>query len=171
MAVAAAGIAAAATIGGGLLSNSASAKAARKSIAFQREMAQNAHQYEVEDLRKAGLNPILSAMGRGASASGGAMPTFRNPAEGLAATALSAKRMKEEIANMKVTNNLIRQQTQATVAQGNKAYYEAETIKNMLPAAKAEGEFWKQDVDNDGVMKWLEKLGINANTAKMFLKR
>lgn len=39
--------------------------------AFQKEMAQNAHQYEVEDLKKAGLNPILSAMGSSAGSIAG----------------------------------------------------------------------------------------------------
>lgn len=38
---------------------------------YQKEFAQNAHQWEVEDLKKAGLNPALSAGGGGASASGG----------------------------------------------------------------------------------------------------
>lgn len=38
--------------------------------AYQKEFAQNAHQWEVEDLKKAGLNPVLSA-NSGASASGG----------------------------------------------------------------------------------------------------
>lgn len=38
---------------------------------YQKEFAQNAHQWEIEDLKKAGLNPILSAGGSGASASGG----------------------------------------------------------------------------------------------------
>lgn len=38
---------------------------------YQKEFAQNAHQWEVEDLKKAGLNPVLSAGGGGASASGG----------------------------------------------------------------------------------------------------
>ena len=38
---------------------------------MQKEFAQNAHQWEVEDLKKAGLNPALSAGGGGASASGG----------------------------------------------------------------------------------------------------
>lgn len=40
--------------------------------AFQREMAQNAHQYEIEDLKKAGLNPILSANGTSAGSIAGA---------------------------------------------------------------------------------------------------
>lgn len=38
---------------------------------YQKEFAQNAHQWEVKDLQKAGLNPVLSAGGSGASASGG----------------------------------------------------------------------------------------------------
>lgn len=38
--------------------------------AYQKEFAQNAHQWEIEDLKKAGLNPVLSA-NSGASASGG----------------------------------------------------------------------------------------------------
>lgn len=38
---------------------------------YQKEFAQNAHQWEVKDLQSAGLNPILSAGGSGATASGG----------------------------------------------------------------------------------------------------
>ena len=39
---------------------------------FQERMARNAHRYQVEDLRGAGLNPILSASQGGASAMPGA---------------------------------------------------------------------------------------------------
>lgn len=42
-----------------------------QSNAYQKEFAQNAHQWEIQDLKAAGLNPILSADGSGAIASGG----------------------------------------------------------------------------------------------------
>lgn len=45
-------------------------KSAKLNNAYQKEFAKNAHQWEVEDLKKAGLNPVLSA-NSGASASGG----------------------------------------------------------------------------------------------------
>lgn len=38
---------------------------------FQKEMAQNAHQWEIQDLEKAGLNPIISANGSTAASIAG----------------------------------------------------------------------------------------------------
>jgi len=68
---------------GGLLGNRSQTKAAREQMDFQREMSGTAHQREVEDLRKAGLNPILSATGgSGASTPSGALAQTHNPLEG-----------------------------------------------------------------------------------------
>lgn len=53
---------------------------ANKQMDFQKDMSDTAHQREVDDLRKAGLNPILSATGgSGASTPIGAKAELENP--------------------------------------------------------------------------------------------
>lgn len=65
----------------------ASQKYALKSMevnnAYQKEFAKNAHQWEIEDLKKAGLNPVLSAGGGGASASGGGIASGSETGSGI----------------------------------------------------------------------------------------
>ena len=96
-------IAGAAVIGGTVLSGMFGRSSARKSMSFQREMAQKAHQYEVADLRAAGLNPILSGMGgQGARASGGAMPQTPQ----FSAAALAALKLKAEVDLIKANTSL-----------------------------------------------------------------
>lgn len=58
--------------------NQANADQAQAQMDFQERMSSTAHQREVDDLKKAGLNPILSA-NAGASTPGGAMANFQNP--------------------------------------------------------------------------------------------
>lgn len=69
--------------------NKAAAHEADINRQWQEEMSNTAHQREIEDLRAAGLNPILSAKYGGASTPTGGMASFQNPGHDLA-TSLSS---------------------------------------------------------------------------------
>jgi hypothetical protein len=71
---------------------------ANKQMRFQERMSSTAHQRQVKDMRKAGLNPILSATGgKGASSPSGAMSSI-DPTS----SALSARRLRQELENLAV---------------------------------------------------------------------
>jgi hypothetical protein len=95
--------------------------------AFTKEQLQNRHQWEVADLRKAGLNPILSAM-KGAPSIGGSaaapVPNFSSNASTAASTALSAQKLKSEI-------ELLESQATAAKTQGVKNLADARNTGNI----------------------------------------
>jgi len=84
--------------------NAATAASSAKQMRFQNYMSSTAHQREVNDLIKAGLNPILSAKYGGASTPGGASYQAQNevtPAVN-SAVALAANRAQVELLKAQV---------------------------------------------------------------------
>ncbi|AXL15532.1 DNA pilot protein [Microviridae sp.] len=149
--------------------NAWSAKEAQKNRDFTKEMSSTAHQREVEDMKKAGLNPLLSATGgSGASTPAGSQPNLKSSQLGtdLMNFANSAADTKNKKSQQEVIN------AQAGALNANIAQTNEQTkgiaLDNQLKAEKnavySQAYAGVKDVMHD-TGTFLDGIGVNPSTA------
>lgn len=139
----------------------ASSKAHRRQIAWEREQYKNKYQWTVEDMRNAGLNPMLAIQNGANSAVGGHAPVYGGASLGDALPkAMQMSLMKEQATNAKEQNQLIRDQQDKTRAdtEASKALaqvYTSSALQNMETVKKLQREnrFYDQNPNVYGVYK------------------
>lgn len=133
------GLGAGAGLIGSAMQNNAAKSAASRQMEFQADMSGTAHQREVADLEKAGLNPLLSA-NAGASTPAGASYTPQNMGTSIMSGAASAQQLKL---------------VDAQIAQT-----QAETADSAASAGlKAAGAAWNKDHPTAAsILQWVDKI-------------
>jgi len=152
---------------GSLISSAAGARSSKRQMAFQKEMSNTAHQREIADLRKAGLNPILTATGgSGASQPNGSMFTPSNPLESTGRDFVAALQTRQNIKQSNAAIALTKSQIDTQTSQQNannasayKSYYDSQ-------AASASAQKMIQETQNSALQGKLLQNELNRSGVK-----
>lgn len=120
-------------------------KLAEQQFEYNKTMMQNRHQWEVNDLRSAGLNPILSAGGGGAAGSTGSGGSVSAPAPEFDWDPLSAIQLSDQMKTSKASRDLQRSEASLRRADAYLRKNEALVSAEKLKQEKMKTDYIKRD--------------------------
>lgn len=134
---------------GSLMTNIWSSREASKNREFQERMSSTAHQRNIADMRKAGMNPALAQLGSGgASSPSGSSGHIQDmgPSVGSAAIVKAQLRLLDEQANRENASAVLAR-TQAADIATTAASGRLDQIRSQAELVEAQGEIARMDVE------------------------
>lgn len=126
---------------GAIASSAMNIGMANKQMRFQERMSSTAHQRQMADLRKAGLNPYLAST-TGASSPGGAMATANNPLENVESARMARRMQRNQSAIQLQEKNRLRAETSRIRAQRKMFNAQGTLLSLQIPEASAMANYY-----------------------------
>lgn len=141
-------------VAGSAVSGLFSSHSASQQMNFQERMSGTAHRREVEDLKAAGLNPILSAKYGGASTPQGAgyqVPDIGSNISGAISSASQAKRVDTEVDNIRADTDKKITENDKLAVEMLKLTQEISTSKDLARTYREQARKHRIDADLQSV--------------------
>lgn len=164
-------IAAGLTAAGAAQQNAANSAQSAEQMSFQREMSGTAHQRQVEDLKRAGLNPILAAGGSGASSPQGAQASMENPLEGAASAVRMSQQQDNEDKLAKENVENIQTDTQRLSEAKTGQKLDNEVTAAQMPYIKARAKLDKDYVKEEKIINMVHSAASAVNPLSAIIQR
>ncbi len=162
---------------GGSKQNKAAQAASQAQMDFQERMSNTAYQRTMEDMRKAGLNPILAYKQGGASVPGGSTYSPVNVgsaavqgAQSGSSSAVAVKRNVAEVENIREDTHKKRTESAYTQWQQQKTKQEILNLQELYEVYKADASSARatQDFYNSPIGQWMRKLDLMGRSINPF---